>query len=79
MNREKVRMLIELSENVEQADSVVTEQGFSTIKEKIAYIKGMFDTKLIGRFDDESISIEEQDKADYYALLSAIINEKWEA
>lgn len=79
MNREKIKMLIELSADVKEADKVITEQGFCTTREKIAFLKGMFDFKLIGRFDDGRATNERVEEMDYYAILSTIINEKWEA
>ncbi len=78
MNRKKMKMLIELSSNVKEADAVVEELGFGTIKEKIAFLKGMFDFSLIGRNDIAEINPEEAEKTDYYAMLSTIINKKWE-
>ena len=78
MNREKIKILIELSRTVEEADIVITENtGLQSIKEKYAFLRGMFDFDLIGRFDgdiSEDFSIE----MDYYAALNAIINSKWE-
>lgn len=72
------RYLIEFSSNIEEADSIIKSEGCETIGEKIAYLKGMFDFKLIGRYDDESITPEESQEMDYYAILSAIINNRWE-
>jgi hypothetical protein len=79
MNRERVRALIELSNSVDQADEVITNEGFLTVKEKIAFLSGMFDFKVIGRHREENLSEEERDRMDYYSILSAIINAKWEA
>lgn len=79
MNREKIKMLIALSTGVDEADVVIREQGFWTIREKIAFLKGMFDFKLIGRHDDVRESAQKIEEMDYYAILSTIINEKWEA
>ena len=79
MNRERVKALIELSNSVEQADEIITREGFISIKEKIAFLKGMFDFKIIGRHREESLSEDVCDKMDYYSILSAIINAKWEA
>ena len=79
MNREKIKMLIEFSSGVEEADAIIREQGFCTIREKIAFLKGMFDFKLIGRCDAAQEAAQKIDEMDYYAILSTIINEKWEA
>lgn len=79
MNRERVKALIELSNSVEQADEIITNEGFVSVKEKIAFLKGMFDFTVIGRHRDEMLKEEERDRMDYYSILSAIINAKWEA
>lgn len=79
MKRERVKALIELSNNVEQADEIITREGFVSVKEKIAFLKGMFDFTIIGRNRDEMLVEDERDKMDYYSILSAIINAKWEA
>lgn len=79
MKRERVKALIELSNSVEQADEIITREGFISVKEKIAFLKGMFDFTVIGRHREDTLSEEERDKMDYYSILSAIINAKWEA
>lgn len=79
VNRERVKALIELSNSVEQADEIITNEGFVSVKEKIAFLKGMFDFTVIGRHRDEMLNEEERDRMDYYSILSAIINAKWEA
>ena len=50
MDRERIKLLIELSSSVDEADSVVIEAGFKAIREKLAFVKEMFDIKLIGRY-----------------------------
>ncbi len=78
MNREKIRMLILLSKDVEEADTVIKNEGFVEVKEKLAFLKGMFDFALIGRRDDINVNSEASDKMDYYAILSTILNSRWE-
>lgn len=77
MNREKIKMLILLSETVEEADEILVNAGYKNTREKIAYLNGMFDVKLMGRFNTENTDNEKSDLMDYYALLSTIINSKW--
>lgn len=77
MNRERVRVLIELSNSVEQADEIIVSEGLKSIKEKIAFLKGMFDCEIIDRKREKSLSEEECNKMDYYSLLYAIISAKW--
>lgn len=79
MNRERVKALIELSTSVEQADEIVVREGLTSVREKIAFLKGMFDFTVIGRHREETLSEEERDSMDYYSILNAIIHAKWEA
>lgn len=74
LSREVVKALIELSPNVEEADKVINENfNFESIGEKIAFLKGMFDVKLISKHDADGISGEKSAEMDYWAMLNAII------
>lgn len=79
MKREQIKALIQLSETVEDADEVIQKEGFETVREKMAFLRGMFDFKLIGRSDIDGVDVNASLTMDYFAILSAIINEKWEA
>lgn len=79
MERERVKALIELSNSVEQADEIIAREGCISVKEKIAFLKGMFDFTVIGRQREEALGVEERDRMDYHSVLSAVINAKWEA
>lgn len=78
MNREKIKMLIELSQTVEEADEIIVSIGLTNVREKIAFLRGMFDFTLIGRRDDSQTSEIDAETMDYFAILSAIINTRWE-
>ncbi|MBQ2916935.1 MAG: hypothetical protein IJE59_01990 [Clostridia bacterium] len=68
-SREIVKTLIETAPNVEKADEVINENyDFKSIGEKVAFLKGMFDVKIVGHENDEP------DEMTYFAMLSAIIN-----
>lgn len=79
MSREEMKLLIELSSDVYEVNSLIEEAGFLAIREKIAFLKGMFDFNIIGQFNDVQIRQEDAEEMDYYAIVSTIINEKWEA
>ena len=79
MNREKIKLLIELSQTVEEADAIIISTGFITVREKWAFLQGMFNFALVGRYDSADITEEKAIEMDYFAGLSAIINSKWEA
>lgn len=68
------KVLIELSTTVEDADNVVIWhlEGSPTFKEKIAFLKGMFDcAEIIDGHPDDS------DELVYSLLLHSIISEKY--
>jgi len=67
-----VKALIELSNTVEQADKIIEEYAeLRTVKEKIAFLKGMFDWEIIDQKKTDS------DKEIYGIVLEAIIFKKW--
>ena len=71
MERKKVQMLIELSLTFEEADEIIEKYvGLKSDIEKLAYIRGMFDCRIIGRTGEDI-------HTDYVALLTTIINQKW--
>ena len=73
-SRKVVKTLIELSPNVQEADKVINENYyFKTIGEKIAFLKGMFDVKLVSKHDADGIYEEKSAEMDYWAMLNAII------
>lgn len=71
MSREKAKVLIELSATVREADETIKKYlgDKPSLNEKIAFLRGMFNVKIIGHSYDEM---------SYYAMLSAIINAKYE-
>jgi hypothetical protein len=72
--KDAIKTMIELSETWEAADKIIVEfTPFSETKEKLAYLYGMFDVSLIGSHDGAGDKTE----ADYRAVLSAIVNQKW--
>jgi len=75
MKRETIKNLIKLSTNVEEADKVINEKyNFKSVGEKTAFLKGMFDVKLVSKHDSEGISEERSAEIDYWAMLNVIIS-----
>ena len=55
MERQKVKALIELSNTIEEANEVIEKYTeLETVKEKIAFLKGMFDWKIIDKKETDS-------------------------
>lgn len=71
MEKSVIKSLLELSTSFDEADEILTQQvGLKDDSVKIGYLMGMFDCRIIGRN-------EENEHADYVALLTTIINQKW--
>ena len=71
MERDKIKSLIELATSFEKADGIIEKYtSFHTDAEKIAYLQGMFDCKIVGREGDDV-------HTDYVALLTVVVNQKW--
>ncbi len=67
-NREVIKTLIELAPNVDEADKVINENyDFKSIREKVAFLKGMFDVQVVGHEKDEP------DETTYFAMLATVI------
>lgn len=72
MKREQIKALIELASSYEEADDIIVNYtGYKDYEFKTAYLQGMFNCEIIGSSIDSP-------EADYKALLTTIINKKWE-
>lgn len=74
-SREVVKILIQMSRNVDKADKVINENyNFKSFGEKLAFLRGMFDVELVSKHDGEGVSEEESTEMDYWAMLHSIIS-----
>ena len=70
MNRVVAKVLIETSPTTEQANNIINEYGgFETVKEKIAFLKGMFGVEIIDQQPNDS------DELVYELMLNAILRD----
>lgn len=68
-SKEQVKILLETARTVEEADEVINKNfDFKSIREKVAFLKGMFDVQIIGHEE------KEPDEMDYYSMLATIIS-----
>lgn len=66
MERQRAQAIIVLSRNVEEADSeIVKFLGNVSTKEKIAFLRGMFDVQMVSQAKD--------DETNYFIMLSSIL------
>lgn len=73
-SREKIKLLIELSPTVEEADKIIEENyGFTTIAEKMAFLKGMFDVQVVSKRAPAGTSKERTAEKSYWTMLNAIL------
>lgn len=71
---EKLKMLIDLTKNIEEADELIEMYiGLIPTNEKIIFLLNNWDIELIDGDDDS----EEALKDNYKSMLSAIINKKF--
>ena len=71
MEREQIKTLLELATTFDKADQILSEYAdCNSDVEKIAYLRGMFNCKIVGR-NLEDIH------TDYVALLTTIVDQKW--
>ncbi len=71
MEREKIKTLIECATSFEKANDILEKYtDYETDSERIAYLQGMFDCKIVGR-NIEDIHM------DYVAILTSIVDNKW--
>ena len=69
LSREQVEILLETAGTVEEADEVISKNfDFVSIREKVAFLKGMFDVQIIGHEE------KEPDEIDYFSMLASIIS-----
>ncbi|WP_299235804.1 hypothetical protein [uncultured Bacteroides sp.] len=69
LGRNQIKILLETSKTVAEADEVINNYfNFGSIKEKIAFLKGMFDVQIIGHEE------KEPDEMDYFSMLATIIS-----
>ena len=71
MEREKIKTLIECATSFEKANDILEKYTeYESDAERIAYLQGMFDCKIVGRNGDDI-------HMDYVALLTSIVDNKW--
>lgn len=69
LSRERVKILLETARTVEEADEVINKNfDFESIREKVAFLKGMFDIQIIGHEE------KEPNEMDYFSMLATIIS-----
>lgn len=65
----KVKIMILSAPDVETANEIIDiNYCFISYREKIAFLKGMFDTEVIGKTNDES------DETIYFTILNTILS-----
>lgn len=69
LSREQVKILLQTARTVEEADEVISKNfDFESLREKVAFLKGMFDVQIMGHEE------KEPDEMDYFSMLASIIS-----
>jgi len=68
LNRDVIETMIGSSPSPENADELINQQyGFKTIREKIAFLQGMFDIRVVDQSEDIT------DEYLYFSMLTLIL------
>ena len=66
-----------MSESVEEADGYIQQYvGYTAIKEKLAFLNGLFSINTLSKYIPEGQPENETESDDYYGALHHIINRK---
>ena len=77
MDNNRLKLLVEMSETVEEADGYIEQyKGYDTIKQKLAFLNGLFSVAAISKFIPEGQAESEIESDDYYSALFHIIKRK---
>jgi len=77
MDNNRLKLLIEMSETVEEADGYIEQyKEYGTIKQKLAFLNGLFYIATLSKHISEGQTESEIESDDYYGALSHIINRK---
>lgn len=69
LDRKQIKILLETAPTVEDADEIINKTfSFKSIREKVAFLKGMFDVEIVGHEENEP------DEMSYFAMLATVIS-----
>ena len=69
LDRKQIKILLETAPTVEEADEIINKNcAFKSIREKVAFLKGMFDIQIVGHEESEP------DEMTYFAMLATVIS-----
>ena len=71
LDRMEIKVLIDISLNEKEADRIIEEKtGFTTYREKMAFLMGMYDTQIAFK------NPKDYSEDDYWALLYVVVFKK---
>jgi len=77
MDNNRLKLLIEMSETVEEADGYIEQyKGYDTIKQKLAFLNGLFSVAALSKYILKGQAESEVESDDYYGALFHIIKRK---
>ena len=71
-SREKIKLMIELADSIEEADEILEEEFPSSVEGKYGFLRGAFDFSIL--FADDG-NVNDAAK-NYFPALSAIVNSR---
>jgi len=77
MDNNRLKLLIEASETVEEANGYIEQyKGYIDIKQKLAFLNGLFSITVLSRYIPEGQAESDIESDDYYGALFHIIHIK---
>ena len=77
MDNNRLKLLIEMSETVEEADGYIEQyMEYNNVKQKLAFLNGLFYVATLSKHIPEGQAESEIESDDYYGTLYHIINRK---
>jgi len=77
MDNNRLKLLIEMSETVEEANGYIEQyKGYTAIKQKLAFLNGLFSITVLSRYIPVGQAESEIESDDYYGALFHIIQRK---
>lgn len=78
MDNERLKLLIELSETVQEADGYIEEySGLTDTPQKLEFLLALIPCTILSRDTPDEQDLEIIIEDDYYCILHHIIKRKW--
>jgi hypothetical protein len=78
MDKDKLKMLIELSETIQEADGYIEQySGFTSTSQKLEFLSELIPCTILSRETPDNHAMDVIIEDDYHSILHHIIKRKW--